>query len=184
MHIRKSEHDGCISHNRALQYTAFIVFGAYTGQRSLATMSRLTVGQFKDALESEKPVLHVLSPQDKIKMEHYVPLHTRVIDVLRPLLDGRANDEAMFAYNSFNMWIKRQKIPLSRVASHFVLGDLRKFAEQYGDVVQWDQSNRAYVLTHGVSGVEWAHYRHPLPEYVYDVYMRYWKRTQFILDNS
>ena len=183
-HIRKSERDERISHDRALQYTAFIVFGAYTGQRSLATMSRLTVGQFKDALESEKPVLHVLSPQDKIKMEHYVPLHTRVIDVLRPLLDGRANDEAMFAYNSFNMWIKRQKIPLSRVASHFVLGDLRKFAEQYGDVVQWDQSNRAYVLTHGVSGVEWAHYRHPLPEYVYDVYMRYWKRTQFILDNS
>jgi len=25
--------------------------------------------------------------------------------------------------------------------------------------------------THGVSGVEWTHYRHPLPEHVYDVYM-------------
>jgi len=29
--------------------------------------------------------------------------------------------------------------------------------------------------THGVSGVEGAHYRHPLPEHVYDVYMKYWK---------
>jgi hypothetical protein len=79
----------------------------------------------------------------------------------------------MFTYNSFNMWIKRQKIPLTRTTSHFVLGDLRKFAEQYGDIIQWDhgdiiqwdQSNRAHVLTHGVSGVEWVHYRHPLPEY-------------------
>ena len=183
-HIRTLEQDGSISHNRALRYAAFVVFGAYTGQRSLSTISRLMVGQFKDAMESGKPVLCVKSSQDKIRMEHYVPLHPRVIEVLRPLLDGRDDDLPMFAYNSFNMWIKRQKIPLSRVASHFVLGDLRKFAEQYGDVVQWDQSNRAYVLTHGVSGVEWAHYRHPLPEYVYDVYMRYWKRTQFILDNS
>ena len=60
------------------------------------------------------------------------------------------------------------------------LGDLRKFAEQYGDVMEWDQSNRAYILTHGVSGVQWTHYKHPLPEYVYDVYMRYWKETTLV----
>ena len=58
-YIKKSELAESISHSRALQYTAFVVFGAYTGQRSLATMSRLTVGQFRDALQSEKPVLHV-----------------------------------------------------------------------------------------------------------------------------
>ncbi|MGZ4853074.1 MAG: hypothetical protein ACXV3D_07815 [Halobacteriota archaeon] len=23
-------------------------------------------------------------------------------------------------------------------------------------------------------GVDWSHYKHPLPEHVYDVYMRYW----------
>jgi integrase len=180
-YIAKSKHEGYISHQRALQYTAFTLFGAYTGQRSLATISKLTVGQFRDALKSEKPVLCVRSSQDKIRMEHYVPLHPQVVEVLRPLLDGRTDDETTFAYNSFNMWIKRQKIPLSRVASHFVLGDLRKFTEQYGDVLQWDHSNRAYVLTHGVSGVEWAHYRHPLPEYVYDVYMKYWRDTRFAI---
>jgi len=85
----------------------------------------------------------------------------------------------MFGYNSFNQWRKRQKIRLSRISGHFVLGNLRKFAEQHGDVIQWDQSNPAYILTHGVLGVEWAHYRHPLPEYVYDAYMRYWKGNQF-----
>jgi len=69
---------------------------------------------------------------------------------------------------------KRQKIPLSRTSGQFVLGDLRKFAEQHGDIIQWDHSNRSYILSHGVSGVEWKHYRRPLPEYVYDIYMRYW----------
>lgn len=56
---------------------------------------------------------------------------------------------------------------------HFVCGDLRKFAEQHGDVIQCEQSNRAYILTHSVSGIEWKHYRHPLPDSVYDVYMQY-----------
>jgi len=99
------------------------------------------------------PVLRVLSSQDKIKMSHYVPLHPQVVDAVQPLLDGRGGNKPMFTYNSFNMWIKRQKIPLTRIVSPFVLGDLRKFAEQYGDVIQWEQSNRAYILTHGVSGL-------------------------------
>ena len=47
----------------------------------------------------------------------------------------------------------------------FTPSDLRKFAEQYGDIIRWDQTNRAYILTHGVSGIDWAHYKHPLPEY-------------------
>ncbi|MGZ4881581.1 MAG: hypothetical protein ACXV7G_11040, partial [Halobacteriota archaeon] len=58
---------------------------------------------------------------------------------------------------SIQMWVKRQQIPMSRFNGHFVLGDLRKFSEQYGDVIGWDQSNRAYILTHGVSGVDWSH---------------------------
>jgi len=62
----------------------------------------------------------------------------------------------MFEYNSFWIWVKRQKIPHACISGHFVLSDLRKFAEQHGDVIQREQSNRAYILTHGVSGVEWA----------------------------
>jgi hypothetical protein len=143
-------------------------------------MSKLIVKQFRDAMQSENPVIQVKASQDKIKMEHYVPLHPQVVEAIQPLLEGRRDDTLMFEYNIFWMWIKRQKIPLTRISSHFVLGDLRKFAEQYGDVIKWEQSNRAYILMHGVRGVEWAHYRHPLPEYVYDVYMRYWKDVKFI----
>jgi hypothetical protein len=79
------------------------------------------------------------------------------------------------------MWIKRQKIPMSRFGGHFALGDLRKFCEQFGDAIGWDQSNRAYILTHGVSGIDWKHYKHPLPEHVYDVYMQYWADVRLTL---
>ena len=61
-----------------------------------------------------------------------------------------------------------------------VPGDLRKFCEQQGDILQWDQSNKNYVLTHGVSGVDWRFYKHPLPYHVYDVYMQYWSDTRFL----
>ncbi len=40
-------------------------------------------------------------------------------------------------------------------------------------------SNRACILAHGVSGVEWKHYKHPLPEHAYDTYMPYWKDVRF-----
>jgi len=177
-HISKAERDGDIDHRKAQLFTAFVLFGAYTGQRTIATMMKLTVGQFRDALQSDKPVVHVKSQQDKIRMAHYVPVHPQVVEALHPLLDGRKDNKYMFQYYSFYKWVKREKIPLTRISGNFVLGDLRKFAEQYGDIIQWDQSNRAYILTHGVSGVEWAHYRHPLPENVFDIYMRYWSDVE------
>jgi hypothetical protein len=120
----------------------------------------------------------VQSSQDKIKMQHYVPLHPQVIQAIESLLGDRNDKELLFKYNSLAPWVKRQQIPLSRIKGNFVLGDLRKFAEQYGDIIQWDQSNRAYIMTHGVSGIDWKHYKHPLPEHVYDVYMKYWQNTQ------
>jgi len=179
-HIKTAESEGRLNTYHAQQYAAFILFAAYTGQRSNATISKLMVEQFREAVQLEKPIIRVKASQDKIRMEHYVPLHPQIVKVLKLLLDGRADDELMFEYNSFAMWVKRERISLSRISGHFVLGDLRKFAEQYGDIIQWNESNRAYILTHGVSGVEWSHYRHPLPEYVYDVYMEYWKDIQLL----
>jgi len=178
-YIKKSERAGEISPERSAKYSALVLFGAYTGQRSEATLAKLTVGQFREAVVADKPVLLVDSSQDKIRMSHYVPLHPRVVEALEPLLAGRNDDETMFTHSSFLQWTKRQQIPMSRFKKHFVLGDLRKFAEQCGDVIEWDQSNRAYVLTHDVSGVAWGHYRSPLPENVYDIYMKYWQDIDF-----
>jgi hypothetical protein len=141
----------------------------------MATMMKLIVGQLRESLKAPKPVLRVEPSQDKIRMEHYVPLHPQVIEAIQPLLNRRQDDELIFKHGSFWMWIKRQQTPMLQFKGHFVLGDLRKFAEQYGDTIQWDQSNRAYIMTHGVSGIDWKHYMHPLPEHVYDLYMKYWK---------
>lgn len=73
--------------------------------------------------------------------------------------------------------IERQRIPLSRVRdaskARMWLSDFRKFAEQFGDIIGWDATNRKYVLAHGMTGGDWEHYKHPLPEDVYDTSMRY-----------
>ncbi len=110
-------------------------------------------------------------------MEHYVPLHPRVVEAIKACEPSRT--DRMFAFESSQRWTRETKVPLTRCSSHFTPSDLRKFAEQHGDIIGWDQSNRAYLLTHGVSGVDWAHYRHPLPEHLYDGYMRYWEDAWF-----
>ncbi|MGZ8892960.1 MAG: hypothetical protein ACXW1R_08560, partial [Halobacteriota archaeon] len=148
-----------------------------------STIQRLTVGQFRTALNEEKPVLHVFAEQEKNRVEHYVPLHPSVVSAISEVLahdfSEKDDDKSFFTFNSFEKWLERQKIPLPRVRdpkkAHLWLSDFRKFAEQFGDIIGWDATNRKYVLAHGMTGVDWEHYKHPLPEDVYDTYMRYWR---------
>jgi integrase len=177
--IQHANRSGELSNSHYLNYEALIMFGAYTGQRPLATIARLTVGQFKEALTMKKPVVDVLPQQDKIRMQHYCPLHPTVIEAMLPLLDGRRDDELVFEQLSFQQWLRHNEVTLLQSNARIINGDLRKFCEQQGDILQWDQSNKNYILTHGVSGVDWRFYKHPLPEHVYDIYMRYWKDLNF-----
>ncbi len=187
--ILKSRYErGKLDEQHYVAYNALIVFGAFTGQRPYATIGRITGGQFEEALKfrSRKPSLRVSADQDKIRMAHYVPLHPRVIEAVEPLLDGKKDGELVFPLSALIQWFGRRRqagngIPLHRCDGYFVLSDLRKFTEQHGDVIGWDSSNRAYVLTHGVSGVSWSHYRNPLPENVYDIYMKYWRNVDFTI---
>jgi integrase len=172
---------GSIDEERARQFVGVVLFGAFTGQRPYSTIAQLRVEQFRDALKLEKPVVHVEPAQDKIRMEHYVPLHPQLAGAMEVLCDGREGSKYVFILESFRKWLQKLRIPLAKCSSYFVTSDLRKFAEQHGDVVGWNESNRAYVLTHGVRGIEWSNYRHPLPEHVYAVYMQYWRTVQFDL---
>ncbi|MFZ0926342.1 MAG: hypothetical protein WB581_11275 [Halobacteriota archaeon] len=165
-----------------INYRAIVLFGAFTGQRPLATIAQLTVGQFNQAISQDTPVLDIPPECDKIRMQHYCPFHPQVVDAFRPLLDGRDDDKFIFEQLSFQRWLREHKIHkilLSQCNARFVMGDLRKFAEQHGDIIQWEHSNRAYILTHGASGVDWRCYKHPLPDSVYDVYMQYWGGVRF-----
>jgi integrase len=99
-------------------YQAFALLASYIGLRP-STLERLTVGQFRTLLREEKPVLHVLAEQEKNRVEHYVPLHPSVIGTIGEVLNndfGEKDDAKLFfMFNSFQNWIERQRIPLSRV---------------------------------------------------------------------
>jgi hypothetical protein len=87
---------------------------------------------------------------------------------------GRRRSSALDQVTSCNGRDSRSdKVHLNQEASR-IRGDLRKFCEQIGDILQWDQSNKNYIMTHGVSGVDWRFYKSPRPEPVYDIYMQYW----------
>ncbi len=79
-----------------------MVFGALTGQRSESTIAQVTVGQFRDALRMEKPVLRVKAEQDKIRFEHEVPLHPLVVEAVKPLLDERHDSEKRLSISRFS----------------------------------------------------------------------------------
>jgi hypothetical protein len=36
----------------------------------------------------------------------------------------------------------------------FYFGRLKEVRQQFGYIIQWDQSNRAYIMTHGASGID------------------------------
>jgi hypothetical protein len=162
-----------------LNYRAITLFGATSGQRSNATIARLTVGHFREAMNRDKPVLDIPSDCDKIRMQHYCPLHPQVVDAILPLLDGRGDHERIFEQLSFERWLRGHNISLLNCNTWFRMGDLRKWCEQEGDLLQWDQSNKNYILTHNVAGVEWRFYKAPRAVPVYDVYMKYWADVRF-----
>ncbi len=112
-YIKRAYEEGLISEHRYHHYTAFVIFGALTGQRSESTIAQLTVGQFRDAFQADTPVLRVEPWQDKIRLGHEVPLHPCVVEAVEPLLEGRRDDDKAFEYGSFAMWVKRA-IPLVR----------------------------------------------------------------------
>jgi integrase len=173
--------------SKTRNYRAFTLLAAYTGLRP-STIQRLTIGQFRAALGEDRSVLHVRAEQEKNRVEHYVPLHPAVVtaiqDVLTHDFEGKGDDLPLFMYYSFEKWVERQQIPLSRVRdpskAHLWLSDFRKFAEQFGDSIGWDTTNRKYILAHGMTGVDWQHYKHPLPEDVYDTYMRFWREIEVV----
>ncbi len=167
---------------KARNYRAFTLLAAYTGLRP-STIERLKVGQLRAAVKEDKPTLHVLPEQEKNRVEHWVPLHEVVLVAVKEVLENDFSDKddgkPFFMYNSFVKWLERQRVPLPRVLdsskAHMWLSDFRKFCQQFGDKISWDSTNSKYVLAHGMTGVEWEHYKNPQREDVYDKYMEAWK---------
>jgi hypothetical protein len=156
---------------------ALVLFLAYSGQRVLTT-SRLTVGQFRYALNSNPPVLTVEANQDKIRLQHFVPIHPLLIPYLNDLIGNRKDTEIMFTYNGLMRWLQHNPVTLARTTGNLQLKDLRKFFEQKSDEIGFNDANKNFIMSHGVSSINWTSYKQFLPENVYKTYMRYWSNVQ------
>ena len=97
-------------------YRAFELLASYTGLRP-STIQRLTVRQFKAALDEEKPVLHVLAEQEKNRVEHYVPLHPFIVSAISEVLahdfGEKKDDKPFFLFDSFEKWARTTENPSS-----------------------------------------------------------------------
>jgi hypothetical protein len=160
-------------------YIATILFLAYTGQRAYTT-SRLTAGQMRIALASNPPILTVEAEQDKLKMAHYVPLHPVLIPHIKDLIANKQDDVRVFDIFQLQKWLYLHQQPLKHVAGKLEVKDLRKFFEQKSDELGFTDANKNYIMSHGVSSINWTSYKAFLPENVYAVYMKYWGAVALI----
>ncbi len=57
--IMRGDEEGEIDYDLACNFTALVLFGAYSGQRPDATIKKFTVKQFREALSTAKPVIEI-----------------------------------------------------------------------------------------------------------------------------
>jgi len=50
-------------------------------------------------------------------MEHYVPLHPKIVPFLKALLKIKDGKERMFEYMAYRQWLKRNHVSLEREIS-------------------------------------------------------------------
>ena len=172
-------HHSALPEKAKQNYCCAILFLAYSGQRVI-TACRITVGQFRDALNQSLPVLTVYAKQDKIRLEHYVPLHPLIIQNLLYAIEGRSSDECLFSYEGLKQWLSRNPVPLSQTKGNLQLKDLRKFFEQKSDEIGFTDANKNFIMSHGVSSINWTSYKQFLPENVYKRYMECWGRVEIV----
>jgi len=160
-------------------YCCAILFLAYSGQRVI-TACRLTVSQFNAALNQSPPVLTVDAKQDKIRMAHYCPIHPAIIPHIIDTIEGRSSDECLFSYEGLKQWLSRNPVLLSQTTGNLQLKDLRKFFEQKSDEIGFTDSNKNFIMSHGVSSINWTSYKQFLPENVYKTYMKHWGSVEIV----
>ena len=109
-YIKRAYHDGRLDIKRALtQYTALTLFGAYTGQRSMATISKDNCWSNERCITTKiNPCIHILPSQDKIKMEHYVGSILNYLNLFLVYVTGRTIRIRYLNITDFSMWIKRE----------------------------------------------------------------------------
>lgn len=65
-----------------------------------------------------------------------------------------------------------------RTAGKLELKDLRKFFEQMSDEIGFNDANKNFIMSHGVSSINWTSYKQFLPENVFMRYMEFWEKIR------
>jgi hypothetical protein len=176
--IQKTLNDICddttLSDDKKLNYQSLILFLSYSGQRTV-TASRLTAKQFNDALNQNPPVLTVEAAQDKIRLQHYVPIHLVLLPYIKKVIIEKSDNDTVFDYLGLQRWLKHHPISMRHTKGKIELKDLRKFFEQKSDEIGFTDANKNFIMSHGVSSINWTSYKQFLPENVYKRYMECWK---------
>ena len=81
-------------------------------------------------------------------------------------------------YQALMRYLNKANIPLNRTDGKFELRDLRKFFEQKSDEIGFTDANKNFVMSHGVSSVNWQSYKQFLPETVYKNYIEKWGKVR------
>jgi hypothetical protein len=178
--LNEIDKDATISEEKKLNYQSLILFLSYSGQRTV-TVSRLTTKQFSEALNQNPPVLTVEAEQDKIRLQHYVPIHPVLMPFIKKVIIGKSDSDAVFDYLGLQRWLKHHTITMSHTKGKIELKDLRKFFEQKSDEIGFTDANKNFIMSHGVSSINWSSYKQFLPENVYKRYMECWGLVQLNL---
>ena len=86
----------------------------------------------------------------------------------------------LFSYEGLSQWFARHPIRLIHTNSVFQLKDLRKFFEQKSDEIGFTDANKNFIMSHGVSSINWTSYKQFLPKNVYKRYMECWGAIQLL----
>ncbi len=90
-----------------LKHIAGILFAAYTGQRPQATIGKLTLEEFREAIQRDPPLLWIPEEKDKERLPHWVPpppsgcgLGESYLDHYDPELEREETKGLAFSYYS------------------------------------------------------------------------------------
>jgi integrase len=176
------------------KYIAGVLFMAYTGQRPEATVAKLTVKEFREAIKMNPPMIYIPESKDKEDFPHWVPLHPIVVEWLEKYLKThkRAESECPFSYYTMRKLFDRLNVKAIHTSRKITPSHLRKFFEQMCNNVLVAQlpdgrvvpamhpGLRDYIMAHNTGSLDVQSYDGKLPSEIYDQYMAAWGEVNLI----
>lgn len=92
-------------------------------------------------------------------MAHYVPLHPGLISHITLLIKDKSEASLMFEIFPLQRWLRLNYVNLMRTAGKLELKDIRKFFEQKSDEIGFTDANKNFIMSHGVSSINWTSYK-------------------------